>query len=63
MLTRNTPEKEVGLAFEKSEYSVYIAGQGLREQSTGNIYIAPYYIFKKCCQIQLFQREVIGLKV
>lgn len=39
--------KEVGLAFENSQYSVYIAGQGLREQSIGNVHIAPYFNFQK----------------
>lgn len=39
--------KEVGLAFENSEYSVYMAGQGLKEQSNGNIHIAPYFNFQE----------------
>ncbi len=37
--------KEVSRAFESTEYQVYIAGQGLKEESFGNIHIAPFFNF------------------
>lgn len=37
--------KEVSRAFENTEFQVYIAGQGLKEQSFGNIHIAPFFNF------------------
>ncbi|MBO7506879.1 MAG: hypothetical protein J6T67_05805, partial [Paludibacteraceae bacterium] len=37
--------KEVSRAFENTEYQVYIAGQGLKEQAFNNIHIAPFFNF------------------
>ena len=37
--------REVSRAFENTEYQVYIAGQGLKEQSFNNIHIAPFFNF------------------
>ncbi|MBO4531288.1 MAG: hypothetical protein J5767_11700 [Paludibacteraceae bacterium] len=37
--------KEVSRAFENTAYQVYIAGQGLKEQTFNNIYIAPFFNF------------------
>ena len=37
--------KEVSRAFENTEYQVYIAGQGLKEQAFNDIHIAPFFNF------------------
>lgn len=39
--------REISAAFKDSEYSVYIAGKGLKKQCFDNICIAPYFDFQK----------------
>ncbi|MDO5574839.1 MAG: glycosyltransferase [bacterium] len=39
--------REIVPAFEKSPYSIYIAGRGLENQSRGNIHIASHFDFSR----------------
>lgn len=46
-VSKKVTVREVRAAFQNSRYPVYIAGQGLKEQTSGNIHMAPYFDFQK----------------